>query len=30
MSTAKVIAKGLEGVIIDDSSICMIDGNGDA
>lgn len=27
MSTAKAIAKGLEGVIIDDSSICMIDGN---
>jgi len=27
LSTAKVIAKGLEGVIIDDSSICMIDGN---
>jgi len=27
LSTAKAIAKGLEGVIIDDSSICMIDGN---
>ena len=27
MTVAKAIAKGLEGVIIDDSSICMIDGN---
>ncbi|MGA2790303.1 MAG: citrate synthase [Candidatus Bathyarchaeia archaeon] len=27
MTAAKAIAKGLEGVIIDDSSICMIDGN---
>jgi len=27
MSVAKTIAKGLEGVVIDDSSICMIDGN---
>lgn len=27
MTAARAIAKGLEGVIIDDSSICMIDGN---
>jgi citrate synthase len=27
MSVAKTVAKGLEGVVIDDSSICMIDGN---
>ena len=27
MTAAKAIAKGLEGVIIGDSSICMIDGN---
>jgi citrate synthase len=27
LTAAKAIAKGLEGVIIDDSSICMIDGN---
>jgi citrate synthase len=27
LTAPKAIAKGLEGVIIDDSSICMIDGN---
>jgi len=27
LTAARAIAKGLEGVIIDDSSICMIDGN---
>jgi citrate synthase len=27
MTVAKAVAKGLEGVVIDDSSICMIDGN---
>jgi citrate synthase len=27
MTVAKAVAKGLEGVVIDNSSICMIDGN---
>jgi len=27
MTTAKAVAKGLEGVVVDDSSICLIDGN---
>jgi citrate synthase len=27
MSVTKTVAKGLEGVVVDDSSICMIDGN---
>ena len=27
MSTGKIVAKGLEGVVVDTSSICFIDGN---
>jgi len=27
MSVAKAVAKGLEGVVIDSSNICLIDGN---